>query len=204
MAYPFLLIMDIVFTLICYVTNPIVILFSNEFGELPYKLRWWQTYDNCIDIPHSINTGVPKIFRYNFEKHYIYTPEIKNKYIMKPGFVVLIDPDFSLWEKIQRYICRNIWLYRNTGYGFSYEVCGRYVLEENIKKYVDYNKANNDQCYIAVVNDKYAFFNKTWSIFYTKKYCKWFYLRIYLGWKFKGSCGQSMLAFHLNPFRLND
>lgn len=204
MTYIFYLILDIMFTLICYVTNPVVILFSNEHGELPYPLRWWQTYDNCIDIPHTINSGVPKLFRYDFDKHYKYTPEFKNKYVMKPGYVEILDPNFTVWKKIQRYICRNVWLYRNTAYGFSYEVCGRYVLADKVKTYVDYNYAENDKCYIAVVNDNRIFLNKTWSIFYTKKYCKWFYLRIYLGWKFKGTAGQSMIAFHINPFRLND
>lgn len=204
MTYIFHLILDILFTLICYVTNPVVILFSNEHGELPYSLRWWQTYDNCIDIPHTINSGVPKLFRYDFDKHYKYTPELKNKYAMKPGYVEILDPNFTLWEKIQRYFCRNVWLYRNTAYGFSYEVCGRYVFADKVKTYVDYNYAENDKCYIAVVNDNRIFLNKTWSIFYTKKYCKWFYLRIYLGWKFKGTAGQSMIAFHINPFRLND
>lgn len=204
MTYIFYLILDIMFTLICYVTNPVVILFSNEHGELPYPLRWWQTYDNCIDIPHTINSGVPKLFRYDFDKHYKYTPEFKNKYVMKPGYVEILDPNFTVLEKIQRYICRNVWLYRNTAYGFSYEVCGRYVLADKVKTYVDYNYAENDKCYIAVVNDNRIFLNKTWSIFYTKKYCKWFYLRIYLGWKFKGTAGQSMIAFHINPFRLND
>lgn len=204
MTYIFYLILDILFTLICYVTNPVVILFSNEHGELPYSLRWWQTYDNCIDIPHTINSGVPKLFRYDFDKHYKYTPEFKNKYAMKPGYVEILDPNFTVWEKIQRYFCRNFWLYRNTAYGFSYEVCGRYVFADKVKTYVDYNYAENDKCYIAVVNDNRIFLNKTWSIFYTKKYCKWFYLRIYLGWKFKGTAGQSMIAFHINPFRLND
>lgn len=204
MTYIFYLILDILFTLICYITNPVVILFSNEHGELPYSLRWWQTYDNCIDIPHTINSGVPKLFRYDFDKHYKYTPEFKNKYVMKPGYVEILDPNFTAWEKIQRYICRNVWLYRNTAYGFSYEVCGRYVLADKVITYVDYNYAENDKCYIAVVNDNRIFLNKTWSIFYTKKYCKWFYLRIYLGWKFKGTAGQSMIAFHINPFRLND
>lgn len=204
MTYIFYLILDILFTLICYVTNPVVILFSNEHGELPYSLRWWQTYDNCIDIPHTINSGVPKLFRYDFDKHYKYTPEFKNKYVMKQGYVEILDPNFTVWEKIQRYFCRNVWLYRNTAYGFSYEVCGRYVFADKVKTYVDYNYAENDKCYIAVVNDNRIFLNKTWSIFYTKKYCKWFYLRIYLGWKFKGTAGQSMIAFHINPFRLND
>lgn len=204
MTYIFYLILDIMFTLICYVTNPVVILFSNEHGELPYPLRWWQTYDNCIDIPHTINSGVPKLFRYDFDKHYKYTPEFKNKYAMKPGYVEILAPNFTVWEKIQRYFCRNVWLYRNTAYGFSYEVCGRYVFADKVKTYVDYNYAKNDKCYIAVVNDNRIFLNKTWSIFYTKKYCKWFYLRIYLGWKFKGTAGQSMIAFHINPFRLND
>lgn len=203
MTYIFYLILDILFTLICYVTNPIVVLFSNEYGELPYSLRWWQTYDNCIDIPHTINSGVPKLFRYDFDKHYKYTPEFK-KIRHEAGICRDIRPEFYHVGKIQRYVCRNVWLYRNTAYGFSYEVCGRYVLADRIKVYVNYNNAENDQCYIGVVNDNRMILNRTWSIFYTKKYCKWFYLRIYLGWKFKGTAGQSMIAFHINPFRLND
>lgn len=203
MTYLFYLIINIIFDLICYITNPIVILFANEYGELPYKLRWWQTYDNCIDVPYTVNTGVPKVFRYDFEKHYKYTPEHKNGYFMKPGFVEILDPHFTLIEKIQRYICRNFWLYRNTGYGFAYEVCGRYVIRTDVKEYVNYNNAKNDACYLAIVNDGRAFFNKTWSVYYCKKWCKLFYLRIYLGWEIKGTFGQSMIAFHINPFRLN-
>ena len=32
---------------IAYLTNPIVVLFADEYGNLPKCLRFWQTYDNC-------------------------------------------------------------------------------------------------------------------------------------------------------------
>ena len=41
---------DILFNIIAYITNPIVVLFTDKYGNLPHSLRYWQTYDNCLDV----------------------------------------------------------------------------------------------------------------------------------------------------------
>ena len=70
LSWPFFALLDFVFSLICYVTNPIVVLFADEYGNLPRILRWWQTYDNCLDIDWMIYEGnVLPIFRY--EMYYL-------------------------------------------------------------------------------------------------------------------------------------
>ena len=191
--------------LVAYVTNPIVVLFADEKGELPYRLRWWQTYDNCLDIDWMIYEGiVPKIFRYDFNKHYIYHMEDKS-YGLKPGYVDIIDPNFTTKEKIQRYFCRLLWLYRNTAYGFAYEVLGReYTPKDNV---VLKNHNNSDgNIWLSYINDDRSKFDKTWSLFVFKPWCKYFNIRIYAGWKLKGCVSgprdKAMIAFHINPFRL--
>ena len=123
-------IVDILFNLICYITNPIVILFANEVGELPDILRWWANWDDGMDIDWMIyEHRVPKFAEYDFNKHYKYHPdwEAKKYYGKDKGFVELLDPNFTIKERFQRYICRLVWLYRNCAYGFSYEVTGTIV-----------------------------------------------------------------------------
>ena len=104
-------ILTIVSMVVAYITNPIVVLFADEKGNLPHCFRWWQTYDNCLDVGWMISEGhVPKLFRYDFDKHYIYHPEDKS-YGLNPGYVDIIDPKFTIKERIQRYFCRLAWLY---------------------------------------------------------------------------------------------
>lgn len=75
-------ILDVLFTIVCYFTNPIVVLFANREGNLPSIFKWWQTYDNTLDVEWMITEGiVPKIFRYDYKKHYLYISEYK-KYIL--------------------------------------------------------------------------------------------------------------------------
>lgn len=42
----------------CYITNPIVVLFCDEYGILPKYFKLWQTYDNCLDIEWLISENV--------------------------------------------------------------------------------------------------------------------------------------------------
>lgn len=205
MNWIFYIAINIVFDLVCYLTNWLVVLFADEYGNLPKCLRWWQTYDNCLDVGWMISEGVvPKCFRYDFGKHYVYYPEFKEAGLLIPGSVKIIDPNFTLKERVQRYFCRVLWLYRNNGYGFAYEVCGRDYDRYDIKVYQNYERSQQDACYMGVVQDGRSFLTQTWSFYYCKKYCKWFYIRIYLGWKIKGLSGRAMIAWHINPFRLAD
>lgn len=202
--------------IIAYLTNPIVVLFADEYGNLPKCLRFWQTYDNCLDISWMIYEDcVPKIFQYDFNKHYIYHYEDKSDpdHII-PGYVEILDPNFTLTERIQRYFCRVCWLYRNSNYGFSYEINGRTFNGKNNTVYTDIKKLNNEQWFSVIYPENiktkfkrgvYLLTCATWSLFYCKKYCKWFRFRLYIGWKLK-SCTKpvnqrAMLAISINPFK---
>lgn len=203
--YPFYVVLDIIFMIICYITNPIVVLFADEYGNLPKWLKWWQTYDNCLDIDWMIyEEVVPKIFRYDFNKHYKYHMEDKSVNPIIPGYVEIIDPEFTIIERIQRYFCRLWWLYRNTGYGFSYSVTGRRYLPDYNKAYVDYRNSREDEVHINVVFDGRSSYDRTFRIYYAKQWCKYFYIRIYIGWKItetEGEPNRAMLACFFNPFR---
>ena len=50
MKWIFCVPLEILATVIAYITNPIVCLFADERGNLPRLFYWWQTYDNCLDI----------------------------------------------------------------------------------------------------------------------------------------------------------
>ena len=199
MVWIFYAIADCLATLIAYLTNPIVVLFANEYGNLPYCLRYWQTYDNPLDIEWVISEGcVPKCIRYNFNKHYRYTPEWDSP--DRIGYVDILDPDFTIKERIQRYFCRLYWLYRNTAYGFSYEVTGRQVIGANMEV------PRTDSSHDWFSYDKtQPLWKRTWCIFYCKHWCDKFILRIYLGWKAKGmdldENKHCMLALYISPFR---
>lgn len=210
------LVLELCAMVIAYLTNPIVVLFADEYGNLPKCLRFWQTYDNCLDVSWMIYEGcVPAIFRYDFNKHYIYHYEDKSdpQHII-PGYVEILDPNFTFKEKVQRYFCRVCWLYRNSNYGFSYEINGRAFNGKDNKVYKDEKYLNHEQ-WLSVVepesyNSKFTHVihyltTATWSYFLCTKYCPWFRIRLYIGWKLK-SCTQpvpqrAMLAISFNPIK---
>ena len=199
-------IFEIMAMIIAYLTNPIIVLFADEYGNLPKCLRFWQTYDNPLDISWVIYEGcVPAFARYDFNKHYIYYPEVKTDEVMTPGYVEIINPNFTLKERFQRYICRVYWLYRNSNYGFSYEVNGRNVVGKDNKIIKNINENDREVWFSYIPN---SIWNMTWSLFYYAPYYKGskLKLRLYLGWKLKGIIGgkhRCMFAFSINPFRKN-
>lgn len=203
MSYLVRLPLEILAMIIAYLTNWLVVFFADERGNLPHILRYWQTYDSTLDVRWLITEKiVPKIFRYDYDKHYIYHQEIKDDELMIPAYVELKDSNFTFKEKVQRYFCRVWWLYRNSNYGFSYEVNGKVVDGEKIRVLEDINEPNNEQ-WVSYESGK-SLWSTVWCIFYCKQYCKWFRLRIYLGWKLKGvqsGLQKHMLAFCINPFK---
>lgn len=202
------IIFELLAMIIAYLTNPIAVLFADEYGNLPKCLRFWQTYDNCLDISWVIyENHVPKFCQYDFNKHYIYHYEVKTDNVMIPGYVDLIDPNFTLKERVQRYFCRTYWLYRNTNYGFSYEINGREVDGEKVIVVKDIDERPEKRIWISYIPDD--FWNFTWSIFLFIPYYEnsKFKLRAYLGWKMKSITSgkhRCMLALSINPFRQKD
>ena len=219
MYYFLLLIVKIITALLCYLTNWFVVIFADEYGQLPKIFKLWQTYDNCLDIDWMIDEKiVPAIFRYNFHKHYIYHPENKSKDKMIPGYVEIIDPNFTFKEKIQRYFCRIAWLYRNNAYGFSYYWLGKEINYDN-QIVIKNIKTNNQEIYFSYIKKKdkkenkwaafYNFFLSEWCFYYHCPYNKTkpnSSLRCYLGWKFKFSSEDidtyyCQYALSINPFK---
>ena len=212
-------VIKIITAILCYLTNPIVVLFCDEYGQLPKCFKLWQTYDNCLDIDWMIDEGiVPKIFRYDFHKHYVYHLEDKSSWPIKPGYVEIKDPNFTFKEKIQRYFCRLAWLYRNNGYGFSYYWLGRWIDYNQL--YVIYNTNNKEvlQHYLGYINKQpgsgwerfiFNFLFTDWCFYYFKPYSKTKAIRLYFGWKFKFEENRPeswycQYAFSINPFKSVD
>lgn len=114
---------------LCYLTNPIVVLFADINGELPGILKYWQTWDNAVCCVDSVEHA-PKFLQYDWSKHY---KEFRDAdaYLQSVNrtrwYCVCIDPNFSLWERIQRYCCGVLWLTRNCSYGFAFYMLGKTV-----------------------------------------------------------------------------
>ena len=198
--------LEVIATIIAYLTNWFVVFFADECGQLPKCLKWWQTYDNPLDVEWMVTEGVvPKFARYDFKRHYEYHYEDKDDDYMKPGYVKLLDPNFTLWERFQRYVCRLYWIYRNSNYGFSYYVNGRIVDAEKQIIKEDVN-TENTRIFKSIVKGG-SWWSATWCYYYEKPYCKWFKLRVYLGWKLKSVYAgrqRHMLALFFSPFRKVD
>ena len=209
MLWPLYAIAECIAVIIAYITNPIVCLFADEYGNLPKALRYWQTHDNTLDVEWMVTEGkVLKIFRYDYKKHYKYTPEDKGNGYVIPGRVKISDPNFTTIEKIQRYFCRLTWMYRNTAYGFSYELLGRRVFPKDVLVVRDYDYGEYDSC-IEAIDKSTGIINRTWKLHYYKQWCHYFYLRVYIGWKMTtdtktnpNEADVAMLACYINPFKL--
>ena len=200
MKYILYCIADILFTVIAYITNPIVVLFADEVGELPSIFLWWANWDDGLDVEWMVTEHkVPRFAEYDFCRHYKYYDEWQAEKITGKhhGFVLLLDDDFTPWERFQRYVCRLAWIYRNCGYGFSYYVTGVDVNGADIVKTED---ISTEEYRYQVYWTKYA-----WMVRYDNPWCKLFRWRIFLGWKMQdvksNEVKRCMLALYVNPFR---
>jgi len=134
LIYAIMLPISLLVSLICYATNPIVLLFCDEEGELPGVLSLWQTWDNSCN-PSDLLDIVPGFLMFDWSRHYE-EYEGTTKKLADVGrmrwFCRVIDPQFTIWERIQRYLCRCIWLTRNCAYGWSFWVFGRTIEPDSV------------------------------------------------------------------------
>jgi len=190
-------IIDILFNIVCYLTNPFVLLFADVRGDMPGWALWWENWDDHLDIDWMVDEHhVPKFAEYDFHRHYRYHPpeEAEVTIGVYRGYVDVLDPDFTLWERFQRYVCRLTWLYRNNAYGFSYYVTGIDIYKADIVKI----KTEAADGYIYYETD-YAFCYKDER----PSFCgmKW---DNFVGWKFQAvqkDMERCMLAFRITPFQ---
>ena len=193
-----LAILDLLFNAICYITNPIVCLFANEYGELPGIFYWWANWDDGLDVDWMIyEHEVPKWAEYDFNRHYRYHDEWEAEQItgLHHGFVEILDPNFTCFERLQRYVCRLAWMYRNCAYGFSYYITGVTVDGSKVVEKKTYSQ------------DGYMFKTapNAWVLRYNKKSWGNHHWKIFLGWKMQSvepdETARCMLAFCINPWK---
>jgi hypothetical protein len=118
--------LSLILTVICYVTNPLVLLFCNDDGELSGLLHLWQTWDNSCN-PSDITHIAPDWLQYGWKDHYTEyrdTTQYLRSVNRDRWFTVCCNPNFTLIERLKRYICRCIWLTRNNCYGWAFYVLG--------------------------------------------------------------------------------
>jgi hypothetical protein len=170
---------SLAFRLLCYIVNPLVVLFADSTGNLPRWMSWFQTPDNSLD---NSPTWVAE-----------HWSRLRIKY------------DWPIWRKrLYRYLQRVAWLYRNTGYGFNCSVLAYGGSLSNLKTHgVQKPDVITNPGFYFAHDQTASIWRRGWCLFGYWRYgkSKW-YLRIYLGWKFHNSgITQRMFALHLNPFR---
>jgi len=120
--------LSLVVSFFCYLTNPIVVLFCDEDGELPGFLQLWQTHDNsCNPSDVTENKQLPDWLLYDWKGHYEEykgtTPTLAEEGRDR-WFTRCINHNWTLTERLKRYICRVYWLMRNCAYGWCFWVFG--------------------------------------------------------------------------------
>lgn len=193
---------SILISVICYLTNPIAVLFSDDDGELHGFLKLWQTHDNSLN-PQEVTEQpmVPKFLCYDWPRHYEEwkgtTPELaaqgKDRW-----FTTCIDSALSAVEVLQRYACRVYWLMRNCAYGWHFWPLGKLPgIDWKIEEQTDKK--------IYVHEDvPYWWFASAWKY---KDESHWFSLfgyevvkNFFIGWKVSESAKvdtRAMYAFRL-------
>lgn len=122
-----LFLLNICCSVLCYLTNWLIVLFADNRGELHGIWHLWQTWDDSLDVSWFVKETVPECLRYDFDKHYDEGREATEwlkAHNRDKGCVIDKGVKFSLVERLQRYCCRVLWLYRNCGYGFAFYLFG--------------------------------------------------------------------------------
>jgi hypothetical protein len=134
-TYPFLALIDIVIMLLCrLLLNRIVALFADKAGNLPRRLKWFQTFDNDLDAGTR-----------------------SRQWELAAGLDgdtwAAFNPDPQSWFAIYRN--RVKWLWRNPGYGFDYYLLGMPFdpKEWTVVEYID----TPERTYFKAIGPKGAF-----------------------------------------------
>ena len=170
---------------LCYATNWFVCLFADENGELPHVFRMWQTWDDSTNPRCHVMEMAPKFLRYDWDKHYIEyivePPELK-AIGQKRWVAKCINDDFTLEERIKRYLCRVLWLTRNCAYSFAFWCFGNDVKTAGVKEKVYLQKKTGRQLTIGWDTSK-KIWNRPWWIKCDWAICRKLEWNTYLGWK---------------------
>jgi len=176
------------FTLLCYLTNPLVVLFADEYGELNGWLHYWQTWDDSCDSEFFMKNVCPTWLDYGYDAHY--TPyrdtdewlapygKTRQFSVLKPGAT------WTTKERIQRYFCRLLWLLRNNGYGFAMFLFGEDMT------HIKWHIQEADHYFGSVgswLTEPFVYKDE-------RRICSWLKAKIYIGWKTYPGNGEPSLC----------
>jgi hypothetical protein len=191
---------------LCYLTNWLVVLFADKNSELHGIWHLWQTYDNSI-TPSDVTElhELPSFLLYNWKAHY-YEYEADTSYMddikRKRWYTTCINDDWTLWERLQRYICRVYWLTRNCAYGWCFYVFGQWAFSDSS---VEHKHYKDDKHYIKWGWDNsQPIWCRTWWLKIDWYWTKHWHTDAYIGWKvsypFSGS-RYNMIANRFVPIK---
>lgn len=160
------------FTVLCQLTNWFVALFADIDGELHGFLHYWQTWDNSCN-PSDLVDILPRWLTSWYFGHYeeVYRSNGKLKeYNCGRWYTDCVNPDFTLWERFTRYLCRVYWLTRNSAYGFCFYLLGIDFNPSHILMIKDYGnekfiKDLDDKDIWCYRNSKRIIGNLKWNIY---------------------------------------
>ena len=170
--------------IMCYVTNPIVVLFCNQNGELPKWCKLWQTHDDSVYSSDVVKKKeLPDCLLYDYDKHYAERYDMSDQELEAVNngryYSDCIDDNFTFVEKIKRYICGVYWLTRNCGYGWAFWLFGCNIIPADAV----YTKTGD--VIIGTYQGQY------WTYSNSSRICTIFgrdiFWNTYLGWKFRKS-----------------
>lgn len=179
--------LQILAVIFCWLTNWFVCLFADKNGELPHVFRMWQTWDDSLNPRCYVMEMGPKFLRYDWDKHYVeYKVSVgkleaagQNRWVAK-----CINDDFTLKERIQRYLARVFWINRNCAYGFAFWCFGNTVDQDHVVERT--RKEGNHELTIGWDTSK-SIWTRPWWIKSDLKISKHLEWNNYLGWKWWAS-----------------
>lgn len=165
-------------TLFCMITTPLVVLLCDEEGELAGIFHLWQTWDDSCYAEQEATESAPKFLQYDWHgKYYTVEEVIPNTGRTRRLAKKYPWATFTTKERIKRYLCAVLWLWRNPAYGFSFYLFGRDVDLSDMRwiTFVDNHRIGYDRA------DKS--WNTAWCIKDDRYICKYIRKSWYLGWK---------------------
>lgn len=179
-------------TLLCYILNPIVVLFADSDSELHGFLKNFQTWDNSL-TPSDIVKIFPEWLSDFWHEHYIETTLELPEYNRIRWVTPCWNDEFNIIDRLRRYVCRTLWLTRNCAYGFFFYPPFGVMPSDLVKDGKWEYNTNKGKLWgeFAYKNSDLAFKVGEYS----------FYYNIYIGWKLEEG-KQSMYAFRPLAFKI--
>ena len=173
--------LEIAAMVLCWLTNWLAILFADEDGEIHGLFKYWQTWDDSLDSKFMMTEVVPEKYKfldYGWSDHYVFWQDKETLacYGHKIDKARCVKP-LSRKERIQRYFCRLLWIFRNCAYGFAFWPLG------NTGRIEDLVFVKNTEDTQILYDKGKSWLTRPWCIRFVKRITPSFRIEGYIGWK---------------------